>query len=382
MRTRRHLRITARDLVGRHDALFEHAPPDGILARFGLSTARHYAVETRALFVAALCWLPIVGLSALLPESGVLPRSGMHLRYLVAAPLLVLAAQACGSRLTTLAHHFVIGNLIADTDRDRFDRIIASTRTLLTSGVVELVAWVVAYGIVATVLAGPAWRHWSPAMWWNALVSLPLVLVLIFGWFWRIVLWARLLFLVSRLGLRLVASHPDRAAGLGFLGDSLRAFAIVAFAVGVMLAGASARLVIDTRAVPTSQVQADVAILGAAIALMIAPLAALSPTLARTYRRGVTEYGELAAETGRAFEGRWLATHAAKTPEAGLHEPDFSATIDLYSVVANVHAMRLLPMAFKDVAVLLAGAVLPFLPILFATVPADVLWTRVRDLLL
>jgi hypothetical protein len=129
-------------------------------------------------------------------------------------------------------------------------------------------------------------------------------------------------------------------------------------------------------------VQFDAAILGAVIALMIFPLTTLAPRLAHTYRRGVLEYGELAADVGREFEGRWLATRAVKAPGAGLDESDFSATIDLYSVVANVHAMRLVPMALKDVAILLLFSLLPFVPILLATVPADVLWARLKDLLL
>jgi hypothetical protein len=379
---RQHLRIIARDLADRHDPLFESSPPTGLQQRIGLLRTGRLDPLRRAFVVAVVSWLPIVTLIALLPHSGHVPRSGMHIRYLVVAPLLVLAESTCATRLTALTHHFLIGNLVLERDRDRFDGIVTSTQQLLISPLVELLAWLAAYAITTSVLVADQWRDWSAAMWWNALVSLPLLLVLMLGWLWRIALWARLLFLVSRLDLRLVPSHPDRAAGLGFVSQSLRAFAIVAFAVGLILAGESARLVATTRAIPHSQVQLAAAVVAVVIALMILPLATLAPRLAKTYRRGVIEYGELAADVGRAFETRWLASRVAKAREAGLHEPDFSATIDLYSIVSNVYAMRLLPVALKDVAILVGFCVLPFLPIVLATVPTAVLWARLKDLLL
>ena len=38
----------------------------------------------------------------------------------------------------------------------------------------------------------------SFAGWWHALVSIPLLNVLFFGWLWRLFLWGRLLLLLSR----------------------------------------------------------------------------------------------------------------------------------------------------------------------------------------
>ena len=385
MPTHRHLRIVARDLVDRHDALFEHAPPVGIQLRLGLLRAGQLNTKRRALVIVALTWLPIVVLTALAPDSGLVPRSGMHARYLIAAPLLILAESTCAKRLTALSRHFLIGNLVLERDRPRFDRIVTSTLQLLASPVAELMAWLTAYGITTAVLgsmAGNPWRDWAPAMWWNAFVSLPLLLVIMLGWVWRLALWARFLFLVSRLDLRLVASHPDRAAGLGFTSQSLRAFALIALAVGAILASESARVAATTHSIPMSQVRFDVAVLAAVIAVMTLPLVVLAPKIARTYRRGVIEYGELAADVGRAFETRWLASRSAKVRESGLHEPDFSATIDLYSIVSNVYAMRLIPVALRDIVVLLVFSVLPFVPIVLATVPVAVLWAKLKELLL
>jgi hypothetical protein len=49
-------------------------------------------------------------------------------------------------------------------------------------------------------------------------------------------IWFRFLWHVSRLNLHLVPTHPDRSAGLAFLGKSAYAFAPILFAQGAMLA--------------------------------------------------------------------------------------------------------------------------------------------------
>ena len=71
----------------------------------------------------------------------------------------------------------------------------------------------------------PAWHVstvagvevYSPAGWWHALVSLPLLFVLLLGWIWRVLVWTRFLYLMAGLDLKLVPAHPDRTAGLRFV---------------------------------------------------------------------------------------------------------------------------------------------------------------------
>ncbi len=128
--------------------------------------------------------------------------------------------------------------------------ITQSTCRLRDSGIVEAIiiagAVMLSTALVWSVSPHglPAWHYaetnpssLSPAGLWNQFVSMPILLMLILGWFWRLALWTRFLWLVSRLDLRLVPSHPDGAAGLKFLGMSLHALALPAFALGVVPAG-------------------------------------------------------------------------------------------------------------------------------------------------
>jgi hypothetical protein len=52
---------------------------------------------------------------------------------------------------------------------------------------------------------------------WFVYVSLPVYQFMLFRWLFRIFVWSRFLWQVSRLDLHLVPTHPDRADGLGFV---------------------------------------------------------------------------------------------------------------------------------------------------------------------
>ena len=59
---------------------------------------------------------------------------------------------------------------------------------------------------------------------WFTWVSNPLLQFLLLRWCFRLVIWARFLWQVSRIDLDLIPTHPDRNAGLGFLGGSAYAY--------------------------------------------------------------------------------------------------------------------------------------------------------------
>jgi len=64
---------------------------------------------------------------------------------------------------------------------------------------------------------------------------------------YRIGIWWVFLWKTSRLDLRLDATHPDGAGGLGFLGLTLRTFKEAAFAISTSFAGGLASMVLLTQ---------------------------------------------------------------------------------------------------------------------------------------
>ncbi len=380
-------------------ALFENGPPRGIERRLGLLGKDAPAeIGRRAVLVALVAWAPLILLTLVqsfaygADELRSLAReTGVHARYLVAAPLLVLAEAFCAPRLGAIANHFVDADLVPNEQRGRFDAALASTRRLLQSNTAEAVALLLAYSVVTiSVLSHheiPKWHLsggkmplFSLAGWWHVLISLPLLLVLIFGWMWRLALWTRLLWIVSRLDLRLVASHPDHAAGLSFVGHSLRAFSIVALALAAIAAGRSAHVVLEGGGLPTPHLAFNVGFLLVVLALFTAPLLVFAPVLRGEWLRGTLEYGALAEKVGTAFERKWLRQENGVV-SAALDQPDFSATTDLYQVVSNVYAIRLVPIDVKDLIALVVAVLIPFIPVVMLAVPADVIWSSIKGLL-
>ena len=68
-------------------------------------------------------------------------------------------------------------------------------------------------------------------------VSLPLFQFLLLRWYFRLFIWARFLWQVSRIELSLMPTHPDRCGGVGFLASVSNAFSPVLLAQGAVLAG-------------------------------------------------------------------------------------------------------------------------------------------------
>lgn len=356
----------------------------------------------RAGGVAAVAWLPLLLLAGLAdadpgPSS---PRSFLldipvHARYLVALPLLVAAEPWCLGQLKAVVAHFVRGGLIVDADLPRWHTLLASARRLLDGRGLEVV--LAAGAFAGAILVGDLYRRggaspWmtsgaggprTAAGWWRTLVSQPLFLLILSTWLWRVMVWARFLWGVSHLELRLVPAHPDRAAGLRFMALSLRAFAPVAFGFGAVVAGTLAGEVLAV-AQPSREFAYTPAVLASgavALVLFAGPLFAFAGPLHRARVGGTLEYGALATALGRRFEERWLAPGAAVDAEA-LAAPDFSATTDLYSIAGNVRQMAVIPAGARDLAMLAMAAILPFLPLVFVVMPLSTVLKSVAGVLL
>ena len=73
-----------------------------------------------------------------------------------------------------------------------------------------------------------------------AFVSIPIYQFIFLRWYFRLFIWFRFLWQVSRLDFRLIPTHPDRAGGLGILGNTAFMFAPILSAQGAVLSGVMA----------------------------------------------------------------------------------------------------------------------------------------------
>jgi hypothetical protein len=381
--------------------LFTGGPPDKLQRYVGLIRGEHRQVLRRALTAVAIMWLPLAVLSALHGDlvgrgtwNPFLLDFGAQGRFLLAPPLLILAESICFPRLGATAALFIEGGLIAGADLPRYRDAVSSTARLMNSTWAEVATGLLAYGLVATVffiapvVDLPRWHGVRtaagftlfPAGWWVVFVSLPLLLLLELGWIWRLCLWTRFLWLMSRLNLRLVAAHPDRAAGLRFVERSVRAFLPLGFVIGVLVAGPVLNRVVHQGASPLQFKFLIAGTAAVAVTLFVAPLLVFIFRLLEVQHRGGCAYGTLALRVGEQFEDKWLKSEAGLGKALAVQ--DFSATVDLYSVVSNVYAMQVVPLALRTLVLLIVATLLPFLPLAILSVPADQLLKKLTALFL
>src|SRR5262245_9566132 len=382
--------------------LFDGGPPSRLQRSLGLVKPNEPRIVWRVVLAVLVGWVPLVVLAAAqdLTLGGGRTRSlllafPVYARFLIAAPLFIIAEPVCFSRLGRTVRHFLDAGLVREADRARFDAVIASTRRLRDAIVVELVAVLLAYAVIGALMrdvpsaAIPVWHRsgssgplaFSAAGWWHTLVSLPLLLVLFFGWLWRLFLWGRFLWYMSRFDLRLIPAHPDHAAGLQFVGYSLRAFSLLGMALGTIVAGMVADRVVHAGASLTAYTHVMVALVVCVVLLFSVPPLVFTGKLFYTKWRGTLEYGALATGVGGQFEHKWLK-RPESIDESALEVPDFSTTADLNQVVANVYDMGIIPLDLRNILLLIVATLLPFVPVVFMAIPLDAILAHIVGLLL
>ncbi len=388
------------DLLARANAapVFNSGPFSRALSWLPGGRSPNRGLEHQAIALAAIAWVPLF-LEALGRDGfrfGVATASlvvdfGVHARYLVALPLLVLADRFCGGRLTAIAYGFQDMGMVGAAERTRFDALVASARRRCASRLAATLILIATYGLVGALLAWiptveiPEWHHLSgprspsAAGWWHLLVSAPLLIALMLAWLWRLLVWAWFLSRIAHLPIRLCAAHPDRAAGLKFVGLSVRGFAPIGAAIGALLAGRIANHVWNGVKLATYDTTMAAVVVGVLL-VFGAPLLAFTSRLMREWREGAYHYGKLAAQVGQQFEDKWFRPGSRVDTEA-LHASDFSAAVDLSGYASNVYAMRLVPADIKSFTALAIATLLPLLPVVVIAAPFDVLLKSIAALL-
>lgn len=141
--------------------------------------------------------------------------------------------------------------------------------------------------------------HPSLAGWWLGCVSLPISQFLLLRWYFRLLIWARFLWQVSRLQLSLMPMHPDRCGGLSFLAMVSQAFAPVLVAQGAMLAGSMANKIFFAGAKLSAFKLDTIGLVAVMVFAILGPLLVFLPQLAAARRAGLREYGILAQRYAR-----------------------------------------------------------------------------------
>jgi len=245
----------------------------------------------------------------------------VHIRFLLALPLMIIAELVVHQRMLSVVNQFQERNLIPENALDQFRKAIASAFRLRNSRFAEsfmlVIIYVIGYNVVwqqSMAVETTAWfseptvgnSNLSLAGIWFRYVSLPVFQFLFLRWYYRIFIWARFLFQVSRINLRLVPTHPDHAGGLGFLSNSVYAFMPLALVHGAVLSGTISNHIFHQGAMLLDYKIEVIIIVSLVVLVVILPLFSFSSQLADAKRIGSLEYGKFAARYVQEFQVRWI----------------------------------------------------------------------------
>jgi len=363
-----------------------------LLRRAHLADDALMMVRQRVILIALLAWLPLLVLSAtegqLLRGSAPVPfllDAEVHIRFLVAMPLLIIAELVVHRRMRPLVQQFLERNLIPENAMTRFEAAIASAFRLRNSVLAEVLLIAFVYGVGILIV----WRQYlalDTATWyatpsvegtklslagiWYGYASLPIFQFLLVRWYFRLFVWTRFLWQVSRIELSLVPTHPDRVGGLGFLSNTVYAFATLAVAHGALLAGQLANRIFFAGAALT-EFKAEIAVVVAfLLCAILGPLLVFAPQLAQAKRKGLREYGTLAERYVREFDAKWLRG-GAPADEPFVGSADIQSLADLGNSYEVVRTMRFAPITKEAILRLAAAALVPMVPLLLTMMPLE-----------
>jgi hypothetical protein len=352
-------------------------------------------VHRRLVVLLTVTWLPLLLLSSLNALNGSADGRSfardiqVHVRLLIALPVLVAAELLVHSLVPRVVRAFFVRGIIQPSDRSRFLHAFRSVIKLRNSISVEI-------GLLLAVYVGGVWLwhpwvefattswctrpggRWNltPAGFWYVLVSIPVYQFLVLRWYLRLFVWFRFLWAVSRLHLNLVPTHPDRSGGIGFVSMSAYAFVPILFAQCAVFAGfVASRVLYKGQSLLAFKAHAG-GIVVLSVLVLLGPLLMFTPRLARVKRDGIFSYGLLAQRYVQGFDKKWIHRNPASGEEL-LGTSDIQSLADLANSFTVVREMRTVPFGPMGVVYVAAAVALPLLPLLLTTFSPEELIMRI-----
>jgi hypothetical protein len=368
--------------------LMEGGPLFNLQKRVGIIQQHAPFRKRRAIIAASVTWVPLLLLSALqgrafgheVPVSFVRDFS-TYTRFLLAIPLLLLAENILAPRIAETAKHFIISGMIIEKDYGQFDNIVERGLRARDSVLAELILALLAYvfttiAFLSTAVHVDSWYalqglsggSLTLAGWWLVAFCAPLFQFLVLRWLWRLFLWFQFLSRVRGLEIQLFPTHPDEAAGLGFVGEAQRFFGVILFAVSIASSGVLANDIVYDKIPLQNFAPAIIAYVIMALIIVVGPLTVFTGTLLKTKRIGLHQYGTLATEYTGSFHKKWIQ-HQNPEHEPLLGSGDIQSLADLGNSYKIVEKMKPLPIDPRTVIHLVVASLLPMIPLLLTVMP-------------
>ncbi|HZZ11581.1 MAG TPA: hypothetical protein VFE79_12905 [Paraburkholderia sp.] len=348
--------------------------------RLGLIPANGMGTTRRALIFAGITWLPLVIWAAVTGRMGANPGSegllghfGVHVRCLLAIPVLVIAEGMAQKSVPQYLRYFVESGLVTPATLPQFKALVASVARLrnrvlpwmLIAGVV--IAWATV-GAAINKIDDMAWPGASGdppnaitfGGWWFIVVIRPLFNALLLAWVWRACLVFVLFFKLSRFPLAYVPVHPDRLAGVGFVERLAFVFSPVALALSAVVAASFAHDVMY-HGVKVLDIKGELIAAGVLVTVIfLLPFIPFAIPLGKLKREALLSYGSLVGHHGRFVHRRWIGDEAIGSP-AILDAPELGPVADVQTLFDAIRRMRKMPVGKLGFMAIAVPAALPLL---------------------
>jgi hypothetical protein len=347
----------------------------------------------------AVTWAPVMigaimegrAFEAKATSDPLLRHFGVHARLLLSLPLLLLAEVTIGRAVPAFLRHFTASGLIGDAGAPRFEAILRQAVRVRDSRWGDLLVVAAILGVSAlSSMGGPdghelSWAEGGEgrgfAAAWYVFVSRPVFIGMLAIWAWRLGTGVWLMERISKLDLQLVASHPDRTGGLGFLEGLGSASAPFAMGLSVVIAGRWGHDVLYHGAHVGTYKPLMITFVAAMMILFAGPLLLFSGSLRAMKRRSLLEYGGLVGSQGRLVHQKWL-----KGEDPGddpiLSAPELGPVADVNSLYESVAQMKIAPIGMRLVLPVAAASIAPMLPVLAVEIPIKEMLSKIAGALL
>ncbi len=294
-----------------------------------------------------------------------------------------------------MVRQFLTRGLIPDAERATFDAVVASALRLRNSVVAEvlLIAFVLGAGVIISertqvVLASASWYavpvdgRVQPTLagLWLRWVSLPLFQFVFLRWYFRLFIWTRFLWQVSRIDLTTDAdaSRPLRRSGLCSIGRQCLRTGFVGPGGGARRDDGQSDL-LRRATLPEFKLEL-IGLVAVMVFAILGPLLVFSPKLAAAKRQGTREYGILAQRYVREFDQKWLRG-GAPADEPFIGSADIQSLADLGNSFEVVRDMRWVPFSMHTVLQLAVATLLPALPLMLTLISLEELVDRLLKII-
>jgi hypothetical protein len=345
----------------------------------GLGPRRPSHLAWRALLLPLVTWLPIAVLAirdtpvaqqASLGPGNFFADFAAYAQFWVGLPLFVLAEAIIGVSTRFAVVEVAESGVVRDRDLPRLNHLHHRYRNLQQSGWGDLVC--VALGaLLSFATIWPELHAFSPQMSWHTFgtgrlsgpgrwefwVALPLLNYWWLRHVWKVIVWWLYLRSLSRFRLDLVATHPDRMGGLGFISSVQGHFAWLLLAYGITNVAATIgyKIGLEHANWLTPPVWGPIAgfVVGAPL-LFLLPLLMFTRQLYRTKRSARRMYRRRVMEQARLFEKQLLPKSAVDgTTVSGV--VDLSLMAQFARLFESAQNMRVVPFDLRSASQLVGS---------------------------